>query len=287
MLSSSDGPRPAWLPSSLAVAALLLAAHGPGAGIPPPSDEGRGSNRPAHTAAPAKGAPLRPLRQQYLEAVDLRSFVDRQLGLLADPETAFYVAQAMEECAEALAATRDDAFPVQERHAAAALAQSCRGFAGTVIDPAHIVELLRYAASWGEPHAMARMLLFRDAAASKDDMLPILPWMLTSLEPSIVRDVGAFLSRGEAQWRYGDEQVPTAVAALAWELVACDLDRACNAWSRFVLAQCAFLGRCATGRYEDALATFEPPELMAHAQLLRGGILRALRERDWEWLGLR
>jgi hypothetical protein len=59
-----------------------------------------------------------------------------------------------------------------------------------------------------------------------------------------VRDVGAFLSRGEAQWRYGAEQVPTAVAALAWELIA-------------------------------------------HAQVLRAGILRALRDHDWDWLGLR
>jgi hypothetical protein len=227
------------------------------------------------------------LRQEYLEASDLRAFADRHMGRLHDPETAFYVAQALEECAEALGAARDEAFPAQERRAAAELARSCHGFAGVAIEPALIVDLLRYAASWGEPHATARMLLFRDAGASKEDILPQLPWMLTSREPSIVRDVGAFISRGEAQWRYGREQVPTAVAALAWELVACDLDRSCTAWSRFALAQCAFLGRCAAGRYEDALATFEPPELMAHAQVLRVGILRALQEHDWDWLGLR
>ena len=240
-----------------------------------------------HAPPPRAPAPAIPLKQQYLEAADLRAFVDRHWARLRDPETAFYVAQALEECAEALGASRDEAFPVEERRAAAELARGCSGFAGTVIDPALIVDLLRYAASWGEPHALARMLLFRDAAASKDDILPQLPWMLTSREPSIVRDVGAFLSRGEAQWRYGEEQVPTAVAALAWELVACDLDRACVPWGRFALAQCAFLGRCAAGRYEDALATFEPPELMAHAQVLRAGILRALRDHDWDWLGLR
>jgi hypothetical protein len=235
---------------------------------------------------PASLAFLPSLRQQYVDAADLRAFVDRHRHRVQDPETAFYVAQALEECAEALGATRDEAFPPEERRAAAALAASCRGFTGEAIEPAVIVELLRYAASWGEPHAKARMLLFRDIAASKEDVLAQLPWMLASREPSIVRDVGAFLSRGEAQWRYGREQVPTAVAGLAWELVACDLDLSCSAWSRYALGQCAFLGRCATGRYEDALATFEPPELMAQAQRLRAGILRALREHDWDWLGL-
>lgn len=139
---------------------------------------------------------------------------------------------------------------------------------------------------WGEPHATARLLLFRDVAASKDEVLADLPWMLTSGDPSIIRDVGAFLSRGDAQWRYGQEDVPTAVAAIAWELVACDLDRACNPWSRFALAQCALLGRCAAGPYEDAVARFEPPELMDEARRLRTGILRALHDQDWRWLGL-
>jgi hypothetical protein len=76
------------------------------------------------------------------------------------------------------------------------------------------------------------------------------------------------------------------VAAIAWELVACDLDAACNPWSRFALTQCASLGRCSDWRYEDAVARFEPPELMAEARRLRIGILRALREHDWDWLGL-
>jgi hypothetical protein len=31
---------------------------------------------------------------------------------------------------------------------------------------------------------------------------------------------------------------------------------------------------------------YEPADLMAEAQRLRAGILRALREYDWNWLGL-
>ena len=226
------------------------------------------------------------MRDDYLRATDLRAFVERHRNRVQDPQTAFYVSQALEECALKHDAGLRDGMPAEEQRAAALIADQCRGFDGEVIAPAAILELLRYAARWGEPRAEARLLLLRDVAASKDDALASLPWMLTLREPSIVRDVGAFLSRGEAQWRYGGEQVPTAVAAIAWELVACDLDPACTPRSRFALAQCAYLGRCSDWRYEDAVALFEPPELMDSARRLREGILRALRDRDWEWLGL-
>ena len=232
------------------------------------------------------GAQFPSLRDDYLRATDLRAFVDRHRGRLHHPETAFYVSQALEECSITRDLSGTDGLPAEERRAAREIADHCRGFEGAIIDPADIVEMLRYAARWGEPHALARVLLFRDVAAPKDDALPDLPWMLTSGEPSIVRDVGAFLSRGDAEWRYGEERVPTAIAAIAWELAACDLDSSCEPRSRFALAQCASLGRCSDWRYEDAVATFEPPEIMAAAQRLRVGILRALRNRDWQWLGL-
>jgi hypothetical protein len=225
-------------------------------------------------------------RDEYLHATDLRDFVEGKRHRLHHPETAYYVSQALEECAVAREPGWDEELPADERRAASTLARQCSGFHGDIIDPARILELLRYAAHWGEPHALARMLLFRDIAAPKEDALADLPWMLTSGEPSVVRDVGAFLSRGEAERRYGDDRVPTAVAAIAWELVACDLDRSCVPESRFALAQCASLGRCSDWRYEDAVARFEPPELMEPALRLREGILRALRERDWAWLGL-
>lgn len=209
------------------------------------------SSRPLHPQQRAgtqfQAAPTSPsLRDDYLASSDLSDFVERHRDHLRNPEAAFYVAQALEECAT----DRDN--------------ESCRGFTGQVIDPRAILGMLSYAARWGEPHALARMLLFRDIASSKDDALPDLPWMLASREPSIVRDVGAFLSRGESQWRYGGEPVATAIAAIAWELVACDLDRGCA---------------------PQALAQVEP-ELEAEAQRLRVGILRALREQDWRWLGL-
>jgi hypothetical protein len=242
--------------------------------------------RPGAAIASAGATTQSLVRDDYLRATDLRAFVERHRDRLRNPEVAFYVSQALEECALTHDSGERHGLPLEEQRAAAMIADQCRGFEGEVIHPATILELLRHAARWGEPRAEARLLLLRDAAAPKDDALPHLPWMLTLREPSIVRDVGAFLSRGEAQWRYGGEQVPTAVAAIAWELVACDLDPACTPRSRFALAQCAYLGRCSDWRYEDAVATFEPPELMSAARRLREGILRALRDRDWEWLGL-
>ena len=247
------------------------------------------SHRPLHSqrwSAIPSPAPKHSIRDDYLRATDLRAFVERHRHRLNDPQTAFYVSQALEDCAVTADAGPREGMPVAEQHAAALIADQCRGFEGEVIRPAAIMDMLRYAARWGEPHAEARMLLMRDAAAPKDDALAHIPWMLTLREPQIVRDVGAFLSRGEAEWRYGDERVPTAVAAIAWELVACDLDPTCTPQSRFALAQCAYLGRCSVARYEDAIALFEPPELMDAARRLRDGIIRALSERDWEWLGL-
>ena len=113
-----------------------------------------------------------------------------------------------------------------------------------------------------------------------------IPALLATRDPAVVRDVGAFLSKGEAAWRFGVEEVPAPVAAIAWELAACDLGYACGPASRLVLAQCAFDRRCDAGHYEDALARYEAPDLMERAQRLRAGILRALRDHDWRWLGL-
>jgi hypothetical protein len=166
------------------------------------------------------------------------------------------------------------------------LADACRGFEGGAIEPRLIVDLLGRAAASGEPHAIARMLLFRDIAAPKDEVIDALPALLATGDPAVIRDVGAFLSRGEAAWRYGHEEVPADAAAIAWELAACDLGYACGPTSRLALAQCAFIGQCAPGRYEDALASREPPERMAQALRLRHGIVRAVRSRDWIWLGL-
>jgi hypothetical protein len=229
-----------------------------------------------------------PIEKRFREARDLRGFVERNLERASDPAVAFYVSQALEECSVARAFAADDARPGpwSRKAAAESLASACRGFEGRVIEPDLIVSLLQRAAESGEPHAVARMLLFRDIAAPKEEVMERLPALLATGDPTVIRDVGAFLSRGESVWRYGTEEVPAGTAAIAWELAACDLGDACGPASRLALSQCALLGECDPGRYEDALASHEDPQAMAQALRLRHGIVRALRNRDWEWLGL-
>jgi hypothetical protein len=245
-----------------------------------------------HPSAPSVPA-ARPIAvgERFLHAADFRGFVERHRHALDDPETAYFVSQALEECALTRVAT-EEADPTQAAErwaqlaAADALVAPCRGFDGRVIDPREIVTLLAGAADRGEARAAARMLLFRDIAAPKSDVAAKLRALLATRDPGVVRDVGAFLSRGESAWWYGEREFPVAAAAIAWELAACDLGYACGPASRIVLLQCAFDSRCEGGHYEDTLARYEPADLMADAQRLRAGILRALREYDWNWLGL-
>jgi hypothetical protein len=237
------------------------------------------------TTWPASPQPL-TVADRFLFAADLRGFVEGHLDGVDDPETAYYVSQALEECSALRPLSGGAEGHWAELAAAAALAGPCRGFDGRLIESREIVGLLSAAAKRGEPHAIARMLLFRDIAAPKSDVMESIPWLLATRDPAVIRDVGAFLSKGEAVWRYGAEQVPAPIAAIAWELAACDLGYSCGPASRLVLAQCAFDGRCDAGHYEDALMRYEPADLMGEAQRLRAGILRALREHDWSWLGV-
>lgn len=242
-------------------------------------------------AAPrASGHPQPAVAERFIQAADFRGFVERYRGNLDDPETAYFVSQALEECAlarpAAASTAAEDAEGWARLAAADALVAPCRGFDAVAIDPHEIFSLLTRAAAAGEPRAAARMLLFRDIAAPKADVLPALPALLATRDPSVVRDVGAFLSRGESAGRYGDEEFAVDAAAIAWELAACDLGYACGPTSRLALLHCAFDGRCESERYDDALARHEAAELMTEAQILRGGILRALRDYDWRWLGI-
>jgi len=76
------------------------------------------------------------------------------------------------------------------------------------------------------------------------------------------------------------------LAAIAWELAACDMGYPCGPMSRIVLTACAYRGYCDDYFYDDAIARDEGPVRMARAQRLRGDLVHALRRQDWNWLGL-
>jgi hypothetical protein len=254
-----------------------------------------------HAAKTARASRLAypPTFSRYQEGEDLRAFVERATARVHDPQAMYYVSQALEEC-RTWGATPDDEEPpssvmvvsyVDSRQwvrlaAAESLAAPCRGFEGSVIDSRQILALLLEAARLGEPHARARMLLFRDIAEPKSDVIPEIPTLLATADPQIVRDVGAFLARGEVSLRYGGEIVDASTAAIAWELAACDLGYPCGPLSRLVLSRCAFRGYCDAYNYDEAIARDEDPGRMAQAQRLREGMVYALRRQDWRWLGL-
>ncbi len=233
------------------------------------------------------------------EGDNLRVFVERARSSLDDPSTMYYVSQALEECYSWGAEPEDDALyagvevisrvDLQEAKrswAAETLAAPCRGLERSSIDPREILALLQGAAQHGEPHARARMLIFRDVGAPKSDVIGSLPDLLATGDPQVVRDVGAFLTRGEVSLRYGDEDVDAPVAAIAWELAACDMGYPCGPMSRIVLTACAYRGHCDEYLYDDAIAREEDPFRMEQAQRLRGDLVHALRRQDWSWLGL-
>ena len=261
---------------------------------------------PSKAIAPIATRSIPQLRPSFAsitafdENDNLRAYVERTRAYLDDPRTMYYVSQALEEC-YAWGATPDDDDELYagvevvsrmdlreaKRHwAAEALAAPCRGLERRSIDPREILALLQGAAQHGEPHARARMLIFRDVAAPKSDVLPSLPDLLVTGDPQVARDVGAFLTRGEVALRYGGEEIEAPVAAIAWELAACDMGYPCGPMSRIVLAACAYRGHCDEYLYDRAIARDESPDRMAVAQRLRGDLVHALRRQDWSWLGL-
>ena len=231
---------------------------------------------------------------------NLRAYIERTRPYLDDPRTMYYVSQALEECyawgetpdedvelyAGVEVISRMDLREAKRHWAAETLAAPCRGLERRFIDPREILALLEGAAQHGEPHARARMLIFRDVAASKSDVLASLPDLLVTGDPQVVRDVGAFLTRGEVSLRYGGEEIDAPVAAIAWELAACDMGYPCGPMSRIVLAACAYRGHCDEYLSDRTIARDETADRMAVAQRLRGDLVHALRRQDWSWLGL-
>jgi hypothetical protein len=233
------------------------------------------------------------------ESDNLLVYVERARPYLDDPRTMYYVSQALEECyswgvepddddmyAGVDVISRVDLREAKRTWAAEALAAPCRGLERHSIDPREILALLQEAARHGEPHARAHMLVFHELAAPKPELIRSLPDLLATGDPQVVRDVGTFLTRGEVSLSYGGDDYDAPVAAIAWELAACDMGYPCGPMSRIVLTACAYRGRCDEYLYDNVIARDEDPDLMARAQRLRGDLVLALRRQDWSWLGL-
>jgi hypothetical protein len=282
--------------------ALLLAMSCALVAILPGNPHGNATPALAMPAADAAKAPAaRPtgIGEEFRQSRDLWAFFLRHAQSARDGATLYFLSQALEECyviSHALDETgrmrdwREVSAGAGDALASLAakelLAAPCLGFGDQPIDARDVLALVAESAAMDEPRALARMLLFRDIAAPKDELLPLLQELLASRDPSVVRDVGAFLSRGETEWVFGGKAIDAHTAAIAWELAACDLGFDCGAASRLVRTQCAFSGICRAGSYEVALSFLEEPGELQGAQQVRGGIVKAISEGNWDWLGL-
>jgi hypothetical protein len=255
-------------------------------------------------ASAARESPL-PVAREYENSTDLSAFYTKYSAAgrgALDPETKYFIAQALEDCyalSHAGWESAKDAFqqntlpldsPIKlyRQQAFETSLQNCRGFDGKLINIAEIMTLLREAAESGEPRALARSLLFKDFAESKFESFELVKRLLATRDPYVIRDVGAYLSRGEDVWLMGDndQPVPVRVMAVAWELVACDFGLDCGASSRLVQNQCALSGHCGVASYEDWLRQYgEPASRYREIMRIRGEISAALQTQNWELLG--
>jgi hypothetical protein len=201
-------------------------------------------------------------------------------------EAQYFIAQALEECFNASRHLTSDVATNLNMAGTSANElrnrMACQGFENESITQDEIMNWLRNSAAQGDPRAIARTLLFRDIADDKFSQFPMVQTLLTSQDPFVIRDLGAYLTRGESSWLMGTPLAATSsrIAAAAWDLAACDFGLNCTAGSRMLPQPCEMPDRCGAQHAAESVEEF------AQIQQLRKSIVAAIRLRDWEALGL-
>jgi hypothetical protein len=255
-----------------------------------------------------------PLRSQHHYARDVAieqsRYYDPGLAMVAenlDSASRYFVAMALEDCyalsRHGLPRLHDEFLHrvnagtsgvnqyenwLRER-AFASTTRHCIAFDSAPISPEKILGLLQSSAHDGDPRAIARTLLFRDLADSKQGTFDLVTRLLSTRDPLVIRDVGLFLTRGESLMMVGDGSTPVNATslAIAWELVACDFGMDCGSDSKFLNNLCAYQGQCRAFSYEDWLVRYtESAEELQEIKRLRTLLHRGLMSRDWGLLGL-
>jgi hypothetical protein len=253
-------------------------------------------------------------RSQYRQTRDFAGeqnrYYDPDLAMVAeslDAASRCFVAMALEDCyalsQHGLPRFRDDFLHrvkvgagvsdqyeswLRER-AFAGTTRHCLVFDGAPISPEKILGLLQSSARDGDPRAIARTLLFRDLADSKQGTFDLVTRLLSTRDPLVIRDVGLFLTRGESSMIVGNGSAPVNATslAIAWELVACDFGMDCGSDSKLLNNLCAYQGQCRAFSYEDWLGRYtESAEELREIKRLRALLHRGLVTRDWGLLGL-
>ena len=157
-------------------------------------------------AAPMFRPPLW-IEAEYQSSSDLYGFYLKHAGVDAPwrTEARYFVSQALEDCFEVSLLGPDQySFALQAEGWTREL-WACQGFVGHPIRGEDIVDMLAQSAEAGDPRARARMLLFRDIAAPIEETEDLVADLLATQDPYVIRDVEAFLGRGQsallAEWR--------------------------------------------------------------------------------------
>lgn len=266
---------------------------------------------PAIRAGASEPPPLRSQHHQTREFVgEQNRYYDPGLSLAAenlDAASRYFVAMALEDCyalsrhglprlhdeflhrVKVGAGASDHYENWLRERAFAGTTRHCLAFDGAPISPEKILGLLQSSARDGDPRAIARTLLFRDLADSKQGTFDLVTRLLSTRDPLVIRDVGLFLTRGESSMIVGEGAAPvnSTSLAIAWELVACDFGMDCGSDSKLLNNLCAYQGQCRAFSYEDWLSRYtESAEELQEIKRLRTLLHRGLISRDWGLLGL-
>jgi hypothetical protein len=268
-----------------------------------------------------------PAAIEFRAARDLKAYADaltaRRASLTGDER--YHLAKALEECQFTTTINEDLAAysakqrrqflaslpagdPLNTKRVAAYEAvdntQRCLRFQGAKVSAKEIEDLFLQAAQQGDARAQARLLVAelnknlntntrgdsQSARVAGDDFARIVT-LLESRDPEAMMIVGQFLAQSAmaSQLRVGPNgEVPEPSAFLgAFSLVACDLERDCQALSREPQLACAYGSYCDTSTFEQLYQNFlASPWTYMQAVRYRNLIHSAVDTGNWALIGL-
>ena len=267
-----------------------------------------------------------PAAIEFRAARDLKAYADalsaRRLSLTGDER--YHLAKALEECQFTTTINEDLAAysakqkrqflaslpagdPLNAKRVAAYEAvdntQRCLRFQGAKVSAKEIEDLFLQAAQQGDARAQARLLVAdlsknltsnrtdpQSARVAGDDFSRIVT-LLESRDPEAMMIVGQFLAQSAmaSQLRVGPTgEAPEPSAFLgAFSLVACDLERDCQALSREPQLACAYGSYCDTSTFEQLYQNFlASPWTYLQAVRYRNLIHSAIDTGNWALIGL-
>ncbi len=212
---------PVFVTDIVALTAIVLLCHHWFASMPAP----RSIHHSGHAAAAINdvrqvqghrraATPASPVEFAFLSATDLRVFYQRHTDSIHLRDAGYFLSQALEECFEVSHMNESEYLHRTQADPHSHELYACRGFVGQPIRGDDIVDLLTIAADAGDPRAQARMLLFRDIGEPLDETRELVARLTMTNDPYVMRDVEAYLGRGQLGLLAGRRVSPVDESAM-------------------------------------------------------------------------